>query len=267
MMIRSTLLLILFGTIFPGAQNLGAQNSQTYYNNYPPQLIQPYLGSTLDNGCTQGGEALSWFFQWSAVYGAQGYQLMVMPPNSDQPFENVYVVQNSYQLHLPNFYIYDNNLYGWTWYVRANVNGMYGAWSQVGAFQVEPSNTDCPAVTQQYLPTVAKPLSSPILRSPIDYNRVVNHAGGSPGKYHWFFEWDAVEGADLYQLELIGPKGTTVQIFETPISKYRYELEFPSNQYEENWQWRVRANGQGQWSPWSPKATFVLERLGPVICD
>ena len=55
-MIRSTLLLILFGTIFPGVRNLGAQNSQTYYSNYPPQLIAPYPGSTLDNGCTQGGE-------------------------------------------------------------------------------------------------------------------------------------------------------------------------------------------------------------------
>jgi len=42
-------------------------------------------------------------------------------------------------------YVADQNRFGWTWKVRAEVGGIWGAWSEIRTFDVEPVNTDPPS--------------------------------------------------------------------------------------------------------------------------
>jgi hypothetical protein len=53
---------------------------------------------------------------------------------------------NSYRYTgISRSHIADHLTSGWTWKVRARVNGAWGAWSSPRVFSVEKVNTDCPA--------------------------------------------------------------------------------------------------------------------------
>ncbi|MCB0640992.1 MAG: hypothetical protein KDC44_05105, partial [Phaeodactylibacter sp.] len=149
----------------------------------------------------------------------------------------------------------------------AYINGTYGAWSPAGTFNVEPPNTDCAAETRHYQPSAGAPLQSPTLRAPINKAIMPNGSWDRSQSYHWFFEWQWTDGADYYELEIIDPKGNRIATLQTTATDLRYTLDYPYNQYPEDWQWRVRAYGRGHWSPWSPNATFTLERSATQTCN
>ena len=108
-----------------------------------PQPSSPEEDAILDNGCTDGSESPVWEFSWTPVEGAKRYHLFVQRLGAQFPVLNQAVDGTSYKHERPG-YITPPNADGWTWRVRALVDGKWSKWSTVRSFMVEPVNTDCP---------------------------------------------------------------------------------------------------------------------------
>ena len=108
-----------------------------------PALLDPPAGATLDNGCFDNSDPVSWSFDWAACPDANLYRILVQgrtatTPLIDQP-------TRSDQYHFTDSgWILDDNRLGWTWKVRAQFGGRMGPWSEEREFDVEPRDTDCP---------------------------------------------------------------------------------------------------------------------------
>jgi hypothetical protein len=99
-----------------------------------PKLLSPPDGATLDNGPAP----TVWSFHWSEVPGATLYNLYVFHSGSLYPRINTTISSLSFDVSNKGSSIADTNRYGWTWKVRALVNGQYGAWSETWTFNVGP---------------------------------------------------------------------------------------------------------------------------------
>jgi hypothetical protein len=108
-----------------------------------PRQRVPKAGAVLDNGCQPASDSIRWFFDWTEVPGASRYHLFVMGPSATFPLidSEVYGSEFSYW---SCGYIIAQNLFGWSWKVRARVNGSWSDWTANRTFDVEPLNTDCP---------------------------------------------------------------------------------------------------------------------------
>lgn len=111
--------------------------------NKPPQLFQPEAGALMDNGCTDRSDMISWFFDWGEVPGATKYHLYVMGRTATIPVINLELTQSQYLHQSMGSYIINTNTLGWTWKVRAFINGTWSDWSERRVFDAEPLNTDC----------------------------------------------------------------------------------------------------------------------------
>lgn len=83
----------------------------------------------------------------------------------------------------------------------------------------------------------------------------------------WDFDWSDCPGATAYHLYVIGPTATTPLIDEDTLvsSFYHYVGNVStSGAYRFNWTWKVRAQADGQWGPWSETRSFDVE---PVDTD
>jgi hypothetical protein len=107
-------------------------------------LTSPQAGSILDNGRNDGLDRIIWDFHWSDCPGATEYQLYVIGNYAQNPRIDEIVSNASYQSE-EGGWIGGNNLYGWTWRVRAKVNGEWGPWSETRVFDVEPPDSDPPS--------------------------------------------------------------------------------------------------------------------------
>jgi len=120
-----------------------------------PDLLYPPEGEVMDNGRSDHTDPEIWDFGWEPCEGATRYHLYVIGPTATIP-----MIDNS-NLTIPSYtlrdygYISNSNLQGWTWKVRAEVDGAWGPWSPTRTFSVEPVNTD-PAPTLLYLPVILK---------------------------------------------------------------------------------------------------------------
>ena len=108
-----------------------------------PQLNSPEEDAILDNGCLDGSNNPVWEFSWTPVEGANRYHLFVQRLGSRIPVLNHSIETTSFKHDQPG-YITPPNADGWTWRVRAMVNGRWSKWSSVRSFMVEPVDTDCP---------------------------------------------------------------------------------------------------------------------------
>ena len=106
-----------------------------------PTLLSPENYATLDNGCMDFSDLMTWTFKWESCPGATKYIIFVMQPGSLNPMLNEEVTDTKY---ISSDISYTMHLFGWIWKVRAFVNGEWGDWSEVRTFDVEPINTDCP---------------------------------------------------------------------------------------------------------------------------
>jgi hypothetical protein len=106
-----------------------------------PQLSSPVNGAVLDNGCGDSSNLLTWDFAWTACPGATQYNIWAKHPDISEA-ATAFVDTTSYRRQgyyaVPNIY-----RLGWRWKVKAMVNGLWGDWSELGTFNVEPLNTDC----------------------------------------------------------------------------------------------------------------------------
>jgi hypothetical protein len=107
-------------------------------------LTTPLAGSILDNGRYDGKDRIIWDFHWSDCPRATEYQLYAIGNLAQNPRIDVTVSDSSYHSE-EGGYIANKNLYGWTWRVRAKVNGEWGLWSETRVFDVEPLDSDSPS--------------------------------------------------------------------------------------------------------------------------
>lgn len=118
----------------------------------PPQLSEdapadqfsPAQNEVLDNGRSDSKDPMIWAFDWPDVENATRYHLYVKGANASIPVINKDDLEESTYLKFTNGVIYERHRKGWTWKVRAFVDGEWGEWSEVRTFDVEPANTDPP---------------------------------------------------------------------------------------------------------------------------
>ncbi len=112
----------------------------------PPSLFFPRPGETLRNGYSNHSASVTTAFTWSEVPSATAYQLYAKHSSAANPAinETVRVPQFS---RTDTSYVADHFRIGWTWKVRAFINGQWGAWSEERALQYEPMNAN-PACRQ-----------------------------------------------------------------------------------------------------------------------
>lgn len=120
-------------------------NFVTIIKSCIPELLSPANNAVMDNGCSNGSDQASWFFDWNDCPNATSYNLYVTYPSA---FPVINITTTESQFSFPNGgYIIDNNLLDRTWKVRALIDGVWGEWSPERTFDVEPLNTDCPSET------------------------------------------------------------------------------------------------------------------------
>jgi hypothetical protein len=112
----------------------------------PPRLFFPRPGETLRNGCSNHSASVTTAFTWSEVPSATAYQIYAKHSSAANPAinETVRVPQFS---RTDTSFVADHFRTGWTWKVRALIDGQWGAWSEERAFQYEPMNAN-PACRQ-----------------------------------------------------------------------------------------------------------------------
>ncbi|MCD4766776.1 MAG: hypothetical protein K8R34_09725 [Methanosarcinales archaeon] len=115
----------------------------------PTVLISPKEDAVMDNGRTDRTDSIIWDFDWSDVKGATEYQLYVIGDTAKYPVIDRVTSSSSYHHSSPGSYIIESNRYGWTWKVRAQVNGQWGDWSETRTFSVEEVNTDSVSVENE----------------------------------------------------------------------------------------------------------------------
>jgi hypothetical protein len=133
---RSCVACITFAAI---AGSLRAQANETP----PPELMTPEAGAVLENGNGDGSAQMVWEFTWSEVPGATAYQIYVIHKKARNPMIHRNVESASYR-HVGKGYVANHNLEGWTWKVRARIDGQWTPWSEVRDFQVKPLESDPP---------------------------------------------------------------------------------------------------------------------------
>jgi len=107
-----------------------------------PELNTPVSGAQLDNGCSDGSDPVVWSFDWEDCDNAI-YMIVVRSSGDTVPIIDEMLDESGYMYNKATSYIADSNRYGWTWKVRALIDGEEGEWSEEREFSVEPVNTDC----------------------------------------------------------------------------------------------------------------------------
>jgi len=111
-----------------------------------PSLISPAAGAVLDNGRADRQDDIVWDFDWSDCPGATQYHLYVIRATATIPVIDEPALNNSsYHDVSEGAYIADQNRLGWSWKVRARVDGTWGDWSATRSFDVELLNSDPPS--------------------------------------------------------------------------------------------------------------------------
>lgn len=103
-----------------------------------PQLATPGANALLPQRRLAGKRVETrWVFGWQACPGAKKYHLYVIGPGAQNPIiDNDAIESGPYPFEDRHYGI--NKREGWTWKVRAYVDGQWGAWSEIRTFDVAP---------------------------------------------------------------------------------------------------------------------------------
>lgn len=219
-----------------------------------PVITAPLPQATLDNGCSNANEVMSWHFTWTAVAGAIGYQIFIKHPSRDKYTFIETVTSNSWT---SNHFININDYYtGWTAKVRANVDGLWGDFhgstlaEEVMLFNVEHVDTDC-------APLIISPKSSP--KETLD-----NGCNPPEGfNFDWVFAMEKKDIFEAVEFRINRPDGSIYRPVNTPEITtiedegqnrityiYRVFNEYiPANELE-NWTLQARSRINGFWTGW-----------------
>jgi len=202
-----------------------------------PKLVSPGAGADRI--------ALEPIFQWSAVAGAEKYELVVSP---DISFADP-VIKKTGRFALPatawksDVTLKEESTYYWK--VRAIASDSYGDWSAVSIFttqMVKVSEIPEPAATI---------VQSPVILSPV--------AGSEMVPVKPLFQWDAVVGADRYELVV-----STDSSFSNPVILKAGEFALTTTAWQSNislddsttYYWKIRALVDDSYSDWSRESAF-----------
>jgi hypothetical protein len=227
-----------------------------------PKLYSPVINAKLDNGCsTNTSDPTKWNFSWYKVDGATRYWFYVKNRNSTNPLINAYATTNSYNYTgKSGSYIASHLTSGWTWRVKAEVNGVWTDWSSPRAFTVEAVNTDCGSNNHNGTRALAPSLYSPSNNAKLD-----NSCSTRTNSMTWNFSWSQVSGADLYEIEAKNRNSSRAMISTTSRSNsYNYtgrSGSFIADHLTSGWTWKVRARVNGVWSGWSSSRSFSVEKV------
>ena len=98
----------------------------------PPRLLEPLAGATLPQP-----ETAEWWFDWDDVPGAKSYEIVVLGPAAMFPLFHTSTTKSEYAAPVRPGYIWDANLEGWSWRVRAQYSdAAWGPWSVARRFNV-----------------------------------------------------------------------------------------------------------------------------------
>ncbi len=109
-----------------------------------PRLLFPVPNGVMENGCSNYSANKTESFTWAGVASATAYLIAVRHVNAATPVIAEVVTVPAFS-RTSNSYVADHNRTGWTWQVRARINGEWGNWSEVRAFQYGPldANPSC----------------------------------------------------------------------------------------------------------------------------
>jgi len=107
-----------------------------------PELNSPDNGAVLDNGCSDSSDPVIWSFDWEDCKKTN-FNIVVKRSGDTIPIIDELLDDSEYIYLNPSSYIAEENRSGWTWKVRALVDGEEGDWSEEREFSVEPLDTDC----------------------------------------------------------------------------------------------------------------------------
>ncbi len=192
-------------------------------------------------------------FQWSAIAGAEKYELIV---SDDIAFKNP-AIKKTGKYALPatawksDITLEDGDTYYWK--VRAVGSDTYGDWSAVSVFVTETEQA-----SEQTIPDI----SVPILLSP--------GAGTEEASLKPLFQWDAIMGAESYELVVSADIS-----FENPVIVKAGEYALPATAWKSNvsldgdtaYYWKVRALVSGSYSNWSPVSAFCTDAIPETSSD
>lgn len=111
-----------------------------------PGALHPGPGESLDNGCANAQDAVSWNFSWTACPAASEYELLVAHAQRGTVINTTLAgvsYNHTFERPFPE-------LSDWTWMVRAKQDGVWGDWSTTVPFRLEPVNTDCETGVRLY---------------------------------------------------------------------------------------------------------------------
>ncbi len=199
-------------------------------------LNQPILLLPLNNGSVES----AWVtFEWKPVAGATRYRLII--EDEDQNLiadETLGYVHAFRQRNFPN----DGTVY--TWSVQA---GNREGWGPISNERIFTNGT---------------PYAAPLQRTPGANADVQLSAAAAV--YSVSFGWNAVSGANQYQLQVVAAKNNMLLI-DVPLGnvlEYKNGNGFGNG---EQYKWRVRAGKDSTWGTWSGYRNFIGYTTLPTL--
>jgi hypothetical protein len=220
-----------------------------------PVLLSPAAGEVLDNGRRDRLDDVVWDFRWSACEGAEAYQLVVHAPDASVAAIDVETPATESTSVRAGSYIVEGNLDGWTWRVRARFGEAWGPWSEVRVFSVEPLDSDPVA-------DFGAPAECPVPLAPEPGAVLDNGRMDMLDEIVRSFSWTPCPGASEYWL-LAMREGARYPAVSVTLTATRYDSASLGDYVAEGnlsgWWWRVRAEVDGVWQPWSVASAFSVE--------
>ncbi len=114
--------------------------------NNIPKLLKPAANTTLANGMQNNSISYTWYFDWANVPNAQQYEILISHPTNAGKSLRKTVTKSEYKL-VQKHHKSSAELLGWSWKVRAIINGSYTNWSISQKFTVhKPKINPTPSV-------------------------------------------------------------------------------------------------------------------------
>tara|TARA_R110000868_G_scaffold304437_21_gene565404 strand:+ start:36335 stop:37777 length:1443 start_codon:yes stop_codon:yes gene_type:complete len=209
-----------------------------------PTIYHPQTSALLSSVSPNNSTNYTWTFDWSDIPGAQTYEIRLNNPSQQNVFD--YHVRESKYVYNQTVPILSSNLNGWSWQVRAAVDGKIGLWSELFYFNVEPART---VVT---VPNPNFPTQNAVLPNGLNTG------------LKWSFNWFPVSGATQYELVIGYTNGG--EFFRTTVNRSNYDYINATtsikNEFLTGWLWKIRAQVNGVWSDWSQDMLFSVEHTG-----
>ncbi len=226
-------------------------NTRSFTTSLGASVIAPNLRSPGAGAKRVGVRPI---FQWSAIAGADSYELLVSTSTS---FTNPAITKLGTDALPANAWQSDINLdYDATYYwkVRASGSSSYSAWSAVSVFTTESSPELAPLSSSEPSSPLTSQSTAPELYSP---GAGVNGVPQKP-----VFQWSAIAGVDSYELLV-----STDASFTNPIIIKTGDYALLANAWQSDinldcdvaYYWKVRASGSSSYSDWSAISAFTTD--------